>query len=47
MLVCGPLSAKSQTLAAEGAVRMIAEDGALFDLDACREPIAEPAPSSA
>jgi hypothetical protein len=47
MLVCGPLSAKSQTLAAEGAVRMITEDGALFDLDACREPIAEPAPSSA
>jgi hypothetical protein len=31
MLVCGPVSAKSQTLAADGAVSMIGEDGALID----------------
>lgn len=29
MLVCGPISAKSQTLASDGAVSMIAADGAL------------------
>jgi hypothetical protein len=46
MLVCGPLSAKSQTLASQGAVRMIAEDGALFDADTGRAPVGEPAPGS-
>jgi hypothetical protein len=30
MLVCGPVSAKSQTIAADGAVSMIGEDGALI-----------------
>jgi hypothetical protein len=30
MLVCGPVSAKSQTLAPDGAVSMIADDGALI-----------------
>jgi hypothetical protein len=30
MLTCGPISAKSQTLAADGAVSMIADDGALI-----------------
>jgi hypothetical protein len=29
MLVCGPISAKSQTLASDGAVSMIGDDGAL------------------
>jgi hypothetical protein len=44
MLVCGPMSARSQTLASEGAVSMIAEDGTLISPQACREPIGEPAP---
>jgi hypothetical protein len=30
MLICGPVSAKSQTLAPYGAVSMIADDGALI-----------------
>jgi hypothetical protein len=30
MLVCGPVSAKSQTLAADGALSMIGEDGTLI-----------------
>jgi hypothetical protein len=29
MLTCGPISAKSQTLAPDGAVSMIADDGGL------------------
>ena len=44
MLVCGPVSAKSQTLAADGAVSMIGEDGALISAPpSCSEPPAEPA----
>jgi hypothetical protein len=43
MLVCGPISAKSQTLAAEGAVSMIGEDGTLIGTPCCREPMGEPA----
>jgi hypothetical protein len=44
MLVCGPVSAKSQTLAADGAVSMIGEGGALISaLPSCREPLTEPA----
>jgi hypothetical protein len=43
MLVCGPVSAKSQTLAADGAVSMIGEDGALISSPpSCGEPLAEP-----
>src|SRR5947199_10547817 len=30
MLTCGPISAKSQTLASDGAVSMIADDGGLI-----------------
>jgi hypothetical protein len=30
MLVCGPVSAKSQTLAADGALSAITEDGVLL-----------------
>jgi hypothetical protein len=30
MLICGPVSAKSQTLASDGAVSMIADNGALI-----------------
>ena len=30
ILTCGPISAKSQTLAADGAVSMIADDGGLI-----------------
>jgi hypothetical protein len=30
MLICGPVSAKSQTLAPDGAMSMIADDGALI-----------------
>jgi hypothetical protein len=30
MLTCGPVSAKSQTLAPDGAMSMIADDGALI-----------------
>jgi hypothetical protein len=44
MLVCGPISAKSQTLASEGALSMIGEDGTLISTHACREPTGEPAP---
>lgn len=44
MLVCGPVSAKSQTLAADGAVSMIREDGALICAPpSCSEPETEPA----
>ncbi len=44
MLVCGPVSAKSQTLAADGAVSMIGEDGALIGAPpSCSEPVTEPA----
>jgi hypothetical protein len=43
MLVCGPISAKSQTLASDGALSMIGEDGTLIGTDACREPMGEPA----
>ena len=44
MLVCGPVSAKSQTLAPDGAVSMIGEDGALVTSPpSCGEPVAEPA----
>ena len=32
MLVCGPVSAKSQTLAPDGAVSMIGDDGALISV---------------
>jgi hypothetical protein len=39
MLVCGPVSAKSQTLAADGAVSMIGEDGAVISAPpSCSEP---------
>jgi hypothetical protein len=44
MLVCGPLSAKWQTLAADGAVSLIEEDGSLISAPpSCNEPLAEPA----
>jgi len=44
MLICGPVSAKSQTLAADGAVSMIGEDGALIGpLSSSSEPPIEPA----
>jgi hypothetical protein len=44
MLVCGPVSAKSQTLAPDGAVSMIGEDGALISSPpSYGEPLAEPA----
>ena len=44
MLVCGPVSAKSQTLAPDGAVSMIGEDGALIrSPPSYGEPRAEPA----
>jgi hypothetical protein len=44
MLVCGPVSAKSQTLAADGAVSMIGEDGALTSAPPSgSEPLTEPA----
>jgi hypothetical protein len=47
MLVSGPVSAKSQTLAADGAVSMIGEDGALIDASpACSEPLVRPARQS-
>jgi hypothetical protein len=39
MLVCGPVSAKAQTLAADGAVSMIGEDGAVISAPpSCSEP---------
>jgi hypothetical protein len=44
MLVCGPVSAKSQTLAPDGAISMIKEDGSLIgEPPSCSEPLAEPA----
>jgi hypothetical protein len=44
MLVCGPVSAKSQTLAADGVLSMIGEDGALISASSsCGEPLTEPA----
>ena len=36
MLICGPVSAKSQTLAADGAVSMVGEDGALIKTPSSR-----------
>jgi hypothetical protein len=41
MLVCGPISAKSQTLASEGALSMIGEDGRLVSASACSESMDE------
>jgi hypothetical protein len=47
MLVCGPISARSQTLAADGAISMIGEDGALIRVPPSRsEPLTNPAPRS-
>ena len=46
MLVCGPVSAKSQTLAADGALSMIGEDGTLIGTPVCNDTLAKPAPSS-
>jgi hypothetical protein len=46
MLVCGPVSAKSQTIAADGALSMIGDDGALVSKLACSEPLSEPVPGS-
>ncbi|MFI5072470.1 MAG: hypothetical protein ACHP8A_16430 [Terriglobales bacterium] len=44
MLICGPVSAKSQTLAEDGALSMIGEDGALMCVPpSCNEPLTEPA----
>jgi hypothetical protein len=44
MLVCGPVSAKSQTLAPDGAISMIKENGSLIsEPPSCSEPLAEPA----
>ena len=46
MLVCGPVSAKSQTLAPDGAQSVIGDDGALVSELACRGPSSEPARSA-
>jgi hypothetical protein len=46
MLVCGPVSAKCQTLAADGALSMIGDDGALIGKLAWSEPLSEPVPGS-
>jgi hypothetical protein len=43
MLVCGPVSAKCQTLAKDGAISMIAEDGTLLAVPGCSEALSEPA----
>jgi hypothetical protein len=43
MLVCGPILAKSQTLASDGALSMIGEDGMLIGAPACSEATGEPA----
>jgi hypothetical protein len=44
MLICGPVSAKSQTLAPDGAMSMIQEDGSLVGETPSRsDPLAEPA----
>jgi hypothetical protein len=46
MLVCGPVSAKSQTLAGDGAVSLIAEDGTLIgEPPAWSEPRSKRAPA--
>jgi len=45
MLVCGPVSAKSQTLAPDGALSMIGEDGRLIGVPICNDAPAELAPS--
>jgi hypothetical protein len=42
MLVCGPVSAKSQTIAADGALSMIGDDGALVGKLAGSEALSEP-----
>jgi hypothetical protein len=43
MLVCGPVSAKSQTLASDGAISMIGEDGSLVGAAGGSESTGEPA----
>ncbi len=43
MLVCGPVSAKRQTITADGALSMIGDDGALVSKLAGSEPLSEPA----
>jgi hypothetical protein len=43
MLVCGPVSAKCQTMAPDGALSIIGDDGALISKLACSEPLSEPA----
>ena len=43
MLVCGPVSAKCQTVAADGALSMIGDDGALISKLECSERLSEPA----
>lgn len=43
MLVCGPVSAKCQTLAKDGAISMIGEDGTLLAVPGCSEALSEPA----
>jgi hypothetical protein len=43
MLVCGPVSAKCQTLASDGALSMLGENGTLISTPACSEPLSEPA----
>jgi pimeloyl-ACP methyl ester carboxylesterase len=45
MLVCGPVSAKSQTLAPDGALSMIGEDGTLIDEPFRNDTLAKRAPS--
>ena len=46
MLVCGPVSAKSQTIAADGALSMIGDDGALVGKLAGSEALSEPVSGS-
>ncbi|WP_426437935.1 hypothetical protein [Bradyrhizobium genosp. P] len=46
MLVCGPVSAKSQTLAEDGALSMIGEDGALVGKPVGNDVLAKLAPGS-
>lgn len=43
MLLCGPISAKCQTRAPDGALSMIGEDGMLIDTRACHETFVEAA----
>jgi hypothetical protein len=45
MLVCGPVSAKCQTLAADGALSLIGEDGTLIGPPVCNDPLAKLASS--